>query len=156
MIFQGRELNVFEFLFVFVIVFWYYKVNWMCVVGFDYDIEWLEGSNMLDYELEFGIIVGKQGKNILYEWVRDYIFGYMIFNDVFVCDLQVEEMVVGLGLVKGKDFDVGNVFGFCIVIKDEVDIDNFIMIVWLNGEEVFKGNLSQMDYKVDDIIVYVS
>ena len=79
----------------------YYKANRMCVIGTDQDIVWPEGCNFLDYELELGIIVGKQGKDILREEARDYVFGYTIFNDVSAGDIQMTEMESGLGPAKG-------------------------------------------------------
>ena len=82
---------------------------------------------MLDYELELGVVVGRQGKDISPSDARDHIFGYTIFNDVSARDLQADEMSAGLGPAKGKDFDTGNVFGPCIVTADEVDIDNLTM-----------------------------
>jgi len=134
----------------------YYKANRMCVIGTGQDVLWPEGCSMLDYELELGIVVGKQGKNISRDRARDYIFGYTIFNDVSARDIQLPEMVSGLGPAKGKDFDTGNVLGPCIVTADEVDPDDMTMVARLNGEEVSRGNSSQMDHKVEDILVHVS
>lgn len=134
----------------------YYKANRMCVIGHEQDVQWPSGSNMLDYELELGIIVGKQGKNVSREEARDYIFGYTIFNDVSARDIQIAEMASGLGPAKGKDFDTGNILGPCIVTADEVDPNDMTMIARLNGEEISRGNTSQMDHKVEDILVYVS
>ena len=134
----------------------YYKANRMCVVGPEHDVAWPEGCNMLDYELELGIIIGKKGKNITRENARDHIFGYTIFNDVSARDLQVDEMAAGLGPAKGKDFDTGNVFGPCIITADAIDIDNLAMTARLNGEVVSQGNSSQMDHKVEDVIAHVS
>ncbi len=134
----------------------YYKANRMCVIGTGQDVIWPEGCNMLDYELEMGIIVGRQGKNITRDEARDYVFGYTIFNDVSARDIQLPEMGSGLGPAKGKDFDTGNVLGPCIVTADEVDPDNMTMVARLNGEEVSRGNTSQMDHKVEDILVHVS
>lgn len=134
----------------------YYKANRMCVVGPDHDILWPEGCNMLDYELELGIIIGKQGKNIPATEALDYVFGYTIFNDVSARDLQMAEMASGLGPAKGKDFDTGNVFGPCIVTADSVDPSNLTMIARLNGDEVSRGNTSQMDHSIAEVISYVS
>ena len=134
----------------------YYKANRFGVIGTEQDVLWPEGCNMLDYELELGIVVGKQGKNISREEARDYIFGYTIFNDVSARDIQIDEMVSGLGPAKGKDFDTGNVLGPCIVTADEVNPNDMTMIARLNGEEISRGNTSQMDHKVEDILVHVS
>ena len=65
-------------------------------------------------------------------------------------------MVSGLGPAKGKDFDTGNVMGPCIVTADEVNPNDMTMIARLNGKEISRGNTSQMDHKVEDILVYVS
>ncbi len=93
----------------------YYKANRMCVVGPEAEIERPPGCNLLDYELELGIVVGRQGKDIPREKARDHVFGYTIFNDVSARDFQAKEMPAGLGPAKGKDFDTGNVLGPCIV-----------------------------------------
>ncbi len=134
----------------------YYKANRMCVIGTGQDVLWPDGCNMLDYELELGIIVGKAGKDISRADARDHIFGYTIFNDVSARDIQLAEMAGGLGPAKGKDFDTGNVLGPCIVTADEVDPDDMTMVARLNGWEVSRGNTSQMDHKIEDILVHVS
>ena len=153
---QGGDPNSYSVPAVFETAPRYYKANRMCVIGTDQDVMWPQGCNMLDYELELGVVVGKQGKNLSRDEAREYIFGYTIFNDVSARDIQVPEMASLLGPAKGKDFDTGNVFGPCIVTADEVDIDNLTMIARLNGEEVSRGNSGQMDHKVEDILVHVS
>lgn len=134
----------------------YYKANRMCVVGPEAEIERPAGCNLLDYELELGIVVAKQGKDIPREKARDHVFGYTVFNDVSARDLQGKEMPAGLGPAKGKDFDTGNVLGPCIVTSDELDPDDLAMIARLNGEEISRGSTRQMDHKVDDVVSYIS
>jgi 2-keto-4-pentenoate hydratase/2-oxohepta-3-ene-1,7-dioic acid hydratase in catechol pathway len=134
----------------------YYKANRMGVIGPEAEIVRPAGCRMLDYELELGMIVGKQGKDIPRENAREYVFGYTIFNDVSARDLQGQEMPAGLGPAKGKDFDTGNVFGPCIVTADAVDVDDLTMIARLNGEEISRGSTRQMDHKVEDVVSYIS
>jgi 2-keto-4-pentenoate hydratase/2-oxohepta-3-ene-1,7-dioic acid hydratase in catechol pathway len=134
----------------------YYKANRMGVVGHEADVQWPAGCNLLDYELELGIVVGRQGKDIAREKGRDHVFGYTIFNDVSARDIQMKEMTAGLGPSKGKDFDTGNVLGPCIVTADEVDPAEMTMIARLNGEEISRGSTRQMDHKVEDVISYIS
>ncbi len=134
----------------------YYKANRMCVVGPEAEIERPAGCNLLDYELELGIVVGRQGKDIPREKARDHVFGYTIFNDVSARDLQAKEMPAGLGPAKGKDFETGNVLGPCIVTSDELDPDDLTMIARLNGEEISRGSTRQMDHKVEDVVSYIS
>ena len=40
-----------------------------------------EGCGFLDYELELGIVVEKQGRDIAVDKAMQYVFGYMIFNE---------------------------------------------------------------------------
>jgi hypothetical protein len=59
----------------------YYKCNRFTVVGTDHDVTWPRYSKVMDYELEFGCVIGTGGKNISREKAREHIFGYCIFND---------------------------------------------------------------------------
>ena len=42
----------------------YYKCNRFSVVGTGVDVSWPRASKLMDYELEFGVFIGKTGKNI--------------------------------------------------------------------------------------------
>ncbi len=78
-----------------------------------------KGSACLDYELEIACVIGRRGKDIRFEQAEDYIYGYMIMNDWSARDLQREEMKVGLGPAKGKDF--ATTFGPYLVTRDELE-----------------------------------
>ncbi|MDJ0865090.1 MAG: fumarylacetoacetate hydrolase family protein [Myxococcota bacterium] len=134
----------------------YYKANRMAVVGHGADVVRPAGCNMLDYELELGIVIGRRGRDISPDKALDHVFGFTVFNDVSARDLQVREMTGGLGPAKGKDFDTGNVLGPCIVTTDEVDPHDMTMIARLNGEEISRGSTSQMDHTIEDAVAYVS
>ena len=75
----------------------YYKCNRFSVVGSGADIVKPSYCEVLDYELEFGGLLGKGGKNIGKDDARRHIFGYCIFNDVSARDQQVREMRGNLG-----------------------------------------------------------
>jgi 2-keto-4-pentenoate hydratase/2-oxohepta-3-ene-1,7-dioic acid hydratase in catechol pathway len=47
-----------------------------------------EITEMIDYEVELGIIIGKDGINIKPEEAEDYIFGYTIVNDISARNIQ--------------------------------------------------------------------
>lgn len=135
----------------------YYKCNRFSVVGTGHDVRWPLESKMLDYELEFGIFLGKGGVNIKKENARSHIFGFCIFNDVSARDIQMPEMSGQLGPCKGKDFDTGNVMGPWLVTADEVkDPYNLTMTARVNGEEWSRGNSGTMHHKFEDIIAHVS
>jgi 2-keto-4-pentenoate hydratase/2-oxohepta-3-ene-1,7-dioic acid hydratase in catechol pathway len=86
----------------------YYITNRFSVVGPEATVTWPRYSELMDFELEFGVYIGKRGKNITAANAKDYIFGYTIFNDFSARDQQVIEMQGRLGPTKGKSFDMGN------------------------------------------------
>jgi 2-keto-4-pentenoate hydratase/2-oxohepta-3-ene-1,7-dioic acid hydratase in catechol pathway len=135
----------------------YYKCNRFSVIGTGHDVQWPLNSKMLDFELEFGVILGKGGKNIAKPAAREHIFGYCIFNDISARDIQMREMQGQLGPSKGKDFDTGNIMGPWLVTADEVkDPYNLTMVARVNGEEWSRGNSGTMHHKFEDIIAHVS
>jgi 2-keto-4-pentenoate hydratase/2-oxohepta-3-ene-1,7-dioic acid hydratase in catechol pathway len=135
----------------------YYKCNRFSLIGAEADIHWPSYAKVLDYELEFGVFIGKSGVDISAGAAKPFIFGYTIFNDVSARDTQSREMEGQLGPAKGKDFDSGNVMGPCLVTADEIpDPYNLTMKARVNGEEWSRGNTSTMHWRFEQIIEYVS
>jgi 2-keto-4-pentenoate hydratase/2-oxohepta-3-ene-1,7-dioic acid hydratase in catechol pathway len=135
----------------------YYKCNRFSVIGTGADVLWPRYCKLLDYELEFGVFLGRTGKNIRRDQARQHIFGFCIFNDVSARDAQMREMQGQLGPAKGKDFDTGNVMGPWLVTADEVaDPYNLVMVARVNGEEWSRGNSGTMQHKFEDMIAHVS
>ena len=114
----------------------------------------------LDYELEFAIVIGKGGKNILSKDADKHIAGFCILNDISARRLQMEEMKLNLGPVKGKDF--ANVIGPYLVTPDELEsksIDtpfgkkyDLQMKCYVNGELLSVGNAKDMNWTFAEII----
>jgi 2-keto-4-pentenoate hydratase/2-oxohepta-3-ene-1,7-dioic acid hydratase in catechol pathway len=135
----------------------YYKCNRFTVVGHGHDIRWPAYSQVLDYELELGIFIGRGGRDIHPTRAREHIFGYTIYNDVSARDAQADEMAGMLGPAKGKDFDTGNVIGPCIVTADEIpNAYRLEMVARVNGVEWSRGNSASMAHTFEDIIAHVS
>jgi len=57
--------------------------------GTDADIICPNFVKQLDYEIELAVVISKTCKNIDEISSKDYIFGYMIFNDVSARDVQM-------------------------------------------------------------------
>ena len=135
----------------------YYKSNRFSVVGTNVDVRMSSYTEQFDYELEWGIFIGKQGKDIPEEHARDYIGGYAIFNDFSARDIQEKERGGRLGPAKGKDFDTGNAIGPFLVTPDEVpDPYRLNMRARVNNEEWSRGTSSDMHWTFEEIIAYVS
>ena len=102
-------------------------------------------------------MIGKKGKDIPKDRWAEYVFGYMIFNDVSARDAQADEMPGMLGPAKGKDFDTGNVLGPWLVTADEIaDPYNLTMVARVNGEEWSRGHSGTMHHDFGDILAHVS
>lgn len=131
-----------------------YKGNPDTVIGPEDVIPWPSYTDRLDYELEYGIYIGKKGKNIPREQAIEYIAGYTIFNDVSARDIQSLEMTARLGPAKGKDFC--SVMGPCLVTPDEINPSNLRMIARVNGEVWSEGNSGTSYWTWAHIIEFAS
>ncbi len=132
-----------------------YKGNPDTVIGPDEVIPWPAFTDLLDYELEYGIYIGKEGKNIPRERAQEYIAGYTIFNDISARDIQLREMLAGgLGPAKGKD--TCSVMGPCLVTPDEVNPENLRMMARVNGELWSENNSGTAYWTWPQIIEFAS
>lgn len=135
----------------------YYKGNCRSVVGPDVQIQWPRYSSRLDFELEFGVVIGRQGRNILRQDAADYIAGYTLFNDFSARDVQLNELRGYLGPAKSKDFDTGNAMGPFLVTPDEVgDIRQLTLTARVNGQQWTRASAASMQFSFPEIIAYVS
>ncbi len=135
----------------------YYKCNRFSVVGTGTDVVWPRYSSVMDYELEFGCVIAKDGKNVSRAEATPFIFGWCIFNDFSARDAQMAEMAGSLGPCKGKDFDTGNVLGPWLVTADEIaDPYDLTMVARVNGEEWSRGSSRDMRFRFEDFIEHVS
>lgn len=135
----------------------YYKANRLSVVGTDTDVHWPQYSRFMDFELEFGIFIGKAGRDIPANQAATHIFGYSIFNDFTARDAQLIEMRSLFGPAKGKDFDTGNVIGPWIVTRDEIPNPYALkMSAKVNGKIFASDTSSGMMHSFEDMIAYVS
>jgi len=108
-----------------------------------------------DWEVELGIIIGKQTKNISEDKSMDHIFGFCIVNDVSEREYQLERSNGQWD--KGKAFDTFGPIGPYIVTKDEIrDVQNLNLQLKLNGKIMQKGNTQNMVFGVGHLVSYLS
>ena len=134
----------------------FYFSNHLAIKGPEEEVARPENCRWLDYELEIACVIGKQGRNIPAAEAGDYIFGYCIMNDWSARDLQRQEMKVGLGPAKGKDFATS--IGPWLVTKDELvpfqkdgryDLE---MKAAVNGKVLSAGNFETIHYSFAEMI----
>ena len=135
----------------------YYITNRMIVSGPGATVTWPRYSKVMDYELEYGVVIGRTGANVSEAKARDHIFGYTIFNDFSARDQQGMEMPGWLGPAKGKSFDGGNVLGPWIVTKDEIpDPYSLKAEVRVNGETRCSSTTEGMLFSFEQILAHMS
>lgn len=110
-------------------------------------------TERLDYEVELGIVMGKQGKFIDKEAALDYVFGYCTANDLSARDIQKSSPQ----WMAGKTNDGFAPVGPYIVTKDEItDPNSLSLTTKLNGEIRQNSNTSDMIFNCQEIIHYIS
>ena len=135
----------------------YYTGNPLSVIGTEAEVRWPSYTEKLDYELEFGIFIGRKGRDISKAGAPKHIAGYTVFNDFSARDMQLREMKGRLGPTKGKSFDTGNAMGPYLVTADEIpDPYDLTMVARVNGEEWSRGNSRDMFHSFEDMIVFIS
>ncbi|MBV8104156.1 MAG: fumarylacetoacetate hydrolase family protein [Hyphomicrobiales bacterium] len=135
----------------------YYITNRLTVVGPGAIVNWPRYSNVMDYELEVGVVTRRTRSNIPAKEAGAHIFGFTIFNDFSARDRQGVEMQGRLGPAKGKSFDGSNALGPWIVTPDELgDPQTLNVEVRVNGGTRAKGDTRGMLFSFEEIIAYAS
>jgi len=111
-------------------------------------------STKSDWEVELGVVIGKEAKYVSEEDAEDYIAGYCVINDLSEREFQIEKEGQWC---KGKGCDTFGPIGPYLVTPDEVPDSNELDL-WLevNGERLQDGNTCTMVYKVPFLISYIS
>ena len=118
------------------------------------NVEIVHGSNKLDWEVELGIVIGKEAKHINESQSQDHILGYCLVNDISEREWQIEQMGQW---TKGKSHDTYGPIGPYLVTKEEIkDINNLKMSLDVNGKRMQTGNTSTMIFNVNFIVSYLS
>jgi 2-keto-4-pentenoate hydratase/2-oxohepta-3-ene-1,7-dioic acid hydratase in catechol pathway len=135
----------------------YYKSNPRSVVGHDADVRMPSYTRRFDYELEWGIFIGRTGADIAEADAPGHIAGYVVFDDFSARDIQIAEMRGRLGPAKGKDFDTGNAIGPWLATPDELrDPYALTMTARVNGAEWSRGSTGDMHWSFEEIVAYMS
>lgn len=134
----------------------YYKGATAGFIGPGAEILWPSYTNVLDYELELGMVIGLDGINIKAKDAHKHIFGFTILNDISARDIQKKEMTVRLGPAKAKDFC--SVIGPVIVTADEFDTcePDLLMTAKINGVEWSRGRSGDAQFSWAEMIEHVS
>jgi len=108
----------------------------------------------LDWEVELGVVIGKQAKYIDEADALDHVAGYCVVNDISERAFQLESTGQW---VKGKSHDSFCPIGPVLTTRDDVP-DPQALDLWLtiDGERVQDGTTKLMIFSVAHTISYLS
>jgi len=117
-------------------------------------VELPRGSKATDWEVELGVVIGKQAKYINEAESLDHIAGYCVINDISERDFQNKRAGQW---TKGKSADTFGPIGPWLVTRDEVpDPQNLRMYLDVNGKRRQDGNTNTMVFGVAHLVSYLS
>jgi len=107
-------------------------------------------SKRVDHEGELGIVIGKKAKDVLEDEAKDYVMGYTCLNDVSDRYAQRDDGQ----WTRAKGYDTFAPLGPCI--ETEVDPDDLLLEVYLNGELRQSARTSDLIFRVPRLISFIS
>ena len=124
------------------------------IVGPNDDVQIPRGSQKTDWEVELGVIIGKEARYVDEKDSLDYVAGYCVVNDLSERAFQKERAGQW---VKGKSADTFGPIGPWLVTRDEVaDPQNLKMFLEVNGHRYQNGSTKTMVYGVRTLVSYIS
>ena len=106
-----------------------------------------------DYEVELGVVIGREARYVSVDEALDHVFGYFTVNDLSVRDLQFRTSQWLLGKTPDKFFPTAPY----LVTADEVgDPQNLVLSCWVNGALRQNSNTADMIFSVAACISYIS
>lgn len=125
-----------------------------CICGAQDDLILPPGSTQTDWEIELGVVIGRETRQVSAAEALDHVAGYCVVNDVSERDWQISR---GPTWDKGKGFDSFGPLGPWLVTADEIP-DPQALRLWLSvdGQMVQEGNTATMIFPVAELIAYLS
>jgi 2-keto-4-pentenoate hydratase/2-oxohepta-3-ene-1,7-dioic acid hydratase in catechol pathway len=132
----------------------FYKASNTVVGPYD-DVHIPRGSEKTDWEVELGIVIGREARYLTDEAAAsDVIAGYAVSHDVSERAFQFDR---GGQWVKGKSCETFNPLGPWLVTPDEVgDVQSLALSLSVNGEPMQSGTTADMIFPVGHLIWYLS
>jgi len=110
-------------------------------------------TQMVDYEAELAVVIGKRARRVQASDAYDYVFGYTCLNDVSARDLQKADGQ----WVRAKSLDTFCPIGPVVVTVDELpDPHNLSIRSWVNGELRQSSNTKHLIHNVPDLVAFLS
>ena len=109
-------------------------------------------TEMVDFEGELAVVIGKRAKEVSSKDALNYVAGYTICNDVSGRDYQERSSPTA-----GKSFDTFAPLGPAIVTRDEIpDPHGLDIRTIVSGQEMQHSNTRHLIFNVNYLIDYLS
>ena len=110
-------------------------------------------SQMIDYEAELAVVIGRRARHVSVESALDYVAGYTIVNDVSARDLQRNDGQ----WVRAKSSETFAPMGPFLVTKEDLGSGDGLSIqLRLNGKTMQNSNTRNLLFKVPELISHIS
>lgn len=110
-------------------------------------------SDMLDYEAELAVVIGKSARHVPIEHAMEYVGGYTCMAENSVRDYQMHNRQA----TPGKNFEHSGALGPWIVTADALNDPREVRVIGrLNGVEVQNGGLDELIFSIPALISYLS
>ncbi len=124
------------------------------ICGPNDDIEMPRNSVKTDWEVELGVVIGKQAKYVDEADAMDYVAGYCLVNDLSERDFQIHRSGQW---IKGKSCDTFGPIGPWLVTRDEIKNPHDLnMYLDVNGHRYQNGSTKTMVFGIEKIISHLS
>ena len=111
-------------------------------------------TQMLDYEGELGVVIGRRCRRVSKQDANRVIAGFCVLNDVSVREWQF--LATPPQFTMGKSWDTHNPFGPAIVTPDEVDPHNLMLRTFVNGDLRQETSTNDLIFDCYDIIEFLT
>jgi ureidoglycolate lyase len=124
------------------------------VIGPNDDVIIPKNAKKPDWEVELGVVIGKEARYIDEKDALDHVAGYCVVNDLSERHFQTER---GGQWTKGKSCDTFGPIGPWLVTADEVpDPQNLKMWLEVDGHRYQDGSTRTMIFTVAQCVSYIS
>ena len=124
------------------------------ICGPNDEVEIPRASVKTDWEVELGVVIGKQTKYVSEAEAMEHVAGYCVVNDVSEREFQIER---GGQWDKGKGCDTFGPIGPYLVTRDEIpDPNNLAMWLEVDGHRYQNGSTKTMIFNVPKLVSYLS
>lgn len=113
-------------------------------------------SDVIDHEVELGLVIGKTGNKITESEAMSHVSGYLLALDMTDMGEIRRAMKEGLPFCVGKGFDTSTPVSSLLTKEDIPDPHNVDLWLKVNGEVKQQGNTKDLILTIPALVSYIS